>query len=144
SGRARPRRIRRAHRRRGARWIHAPLEDRRDHSRARARARDRRPRPHPERPRRRSRRARLSLGARRQGPRDRDGRAGMRVAAATGTERIARAFARAKAERRLAVVIYLTVGYPDRTATAPLLRAALEGGADVLELGVPFSDPLAD
>ena len=68
----------------------------------------------------------------------------MTVAAATGTERIARAFARAKAERRLAVAIYLTVGYPDRASTATLLRAALDGGADVLELGVPFSDPLAD
>jgi len=68
----------------------------------------------------------------------------VRVAAPTGTERIARAFARAKAERRLAVVIYLTVGYPDRPSTGPLLRAALDGGADILELGVPFSDPLAD
>jgi tryptophan synthase alpha chain len=66
------------------------------------------------------------------------------VAALSGTERIARAFARAKAERRLAVVIYLTVGYPDRASTGPLLRAALEGGADLVELGVPFSDPLAD
>jgi tryptophan synthase alpha chain len=66
------------------------------------------------------------------------------IAAATGVERIARAFARAKAERRLAIVIYLTVGYPDRDSTAALLRAALDGGADVLELGVPFSDPLAD
>jgi tryptophan synthase alpha chain len=66
------------------------------------------------------------------------------VAAATGVERIARAFARAEAERRLAVVIYLTVGYPDRAATGALLRAALDGGADLLELGVPFSDPLAD
>ena len=68
----------------------------------------------------------------------------MTVAAPTGTERIARAFARAKTEGRLAVAIYLTVGYPERAATGPLLRAALEGGADVLELGVPFSDPLAD
>jgi tryptophan synthase alpha chain len=66
------------------------------------------------------------------------------LAAAAGVERIARAFARAKAERRLAVAIYLTVGYPDRGATGALLRAALDGGADVLELGVPFSDPLAD
>ena len=61
-----------------------------------------------------------------------------------GTARIARAFARARDEKRLAVVVYLTVGYPDRAATAGLLRAALDGGADVLELGVPFSDPLAD
>ena len=64
--------------------------------------------------------------------------------APTGTARIARAFARARDERRLAVVVYLTVGYPERAATAGLLRAALDGGADVLELGVPFSDPLAD
>jgi len=41
-------------------------------------------------------------------------------------------------------VIYLTVGYPERGSTGALLRAALDGGADVLELGVPFSDPLAD
>jgi tryptophan synthase alpha chain len=62
----------------------------------------------------------------------------------TGTARIARAFGRAREEKRLAVVVYLTVGYPDRAATAALLRAALDGGADLLELGVPFSDPLAD
>jgi tryptophan synthase alpha chain len=64
--------------------------------------------------------------------------------APTGTARIARAFARAREAKRLAILVYLTVGYPDRAATAPLLRAALDGGADVLELGVPFSDPLAD
>ena len=64
--------------------------------------------------------------------------------ALTGAARIARAFGQARDEKRLAVVVYLTVGYPDRAATAGLLRAALDGGADVLELGVPFSDPLAD
>lgn len=64
--------------------------------------------------------------------------------ALTGLDRIGRSFARAKAERRLAVVIYLTVGYPQPSATAALLLAALDGGADILELGVPFSDPLAD
>jgi tryptophan synthase alpha chain len=64
--------------------------------------------------------------------------------APTGTARIARAFARAREAKRLAIVVYLTVGYPDRAATGALLRAALDGGADVLELGVPFSDPLAD
>ena len=68
----------------------------------------------------------------------------MTDAAPLGTERIAGAFARAKAERRLAVIIYLTVGYPDRGSTAALLRAAIDGGADLIELGVPFSDPLAD
>lgn len=68
----------------------------------------------------------------------------MTAGAATGAERLAQAFARAKRERRLAIVIYLTVGYPDRGSTGALLRAALDGGADALELGVPFSDPLAD
>lgn len=61
-----------------------------------------------------------------------------------GTDRVARAFARAREERRCAIVIYLTVGFPDRAASHRLLRAALDGGADVLELGVPFSDPMAD
>ena len=64
--------------------------------------------------------------------------------AVTGAMRVERAFARARAEERLAVVVYLTVGYPDRASTGALLRAALDGGADVLEFGVPFSDPLAD
>ena len=64
--------------------------------------------------------------------------------ALTGLDRIGRAFARAKAERRVAIAIYLTVGYPNPSATSALLHAALDGGADVLELGVPFSDPLAD
>src|SRR5947208_1492838 len=64
--------------------------------------------------------------------------------ALTGTARIARAFARAREEKRLAIVVYLTVGYPDRAATGALLRAALDGGADLLEVVVPFGDPLAD
>ncbi len=64
--------------------------------------------------------------------------------AVTGALRVERAFARAREERRLALVVYLTVGYPDRASTGALLRAALDGGADILELGVPFSDPLAD
>ena len=40
--------------------------------------------------------------------------------------------------------VYLTAGYPTRQATLPLLHAIAEGGADFIELGVPFSDPLAD
>lgn len=68
----------------------------------------------------------------------------MTTAALTGVGRIERAFALARDERRLAVVIYLTVGFPTRDETGPLLRAAVDGGADVVELGVPFSDPLAD
>ena len=64
--------------------------------------------------------------------------------ARSGLDRIAATFARAGAERRLAVIVYLTVGFPERHSTAALLGAALDGGADALELGVPFSDPLAD
>ena len=61
-----------------------------------------------------------------------------------GIARLGTAFARARAERRLAIVVYLVVGHPDRALTPALLRAAVDGGADVIELGVPFSDPLAD
>jgi tryptophan synthase alpha chain len=64
--------------------------------------------------------------------------------AVSGALRLERAFERTREQRRLALVVYLTVGYPDRASTGALLRAALDGGADVLELGVPFSDPLAD
>lgn len=57
---------------------------------------------------------------------------------------IGAAFAQAKAEGRIAVVPFLTVGYPNLAATRELVRAIVRGGADVIELGIPFSDPLAD
>lgn len=57
---------------------------------------------------------------------------------------IAEAFARAKAEERVALIPYVMAGYPN-VATSEALAVALgEAGADVIELGVPFSDPLAD
>ncbi|MBI2323516.1 MAG: tryptophan synthase subunit alpha [Chloroflexi bacterium] len=68
----------------------------------------------------------------------------MTLTTITGSERISRAFGRARAEGRMAIAIYLTVGFPDRATTPALLRAALDGGADLIELGVPFSDPMAD
>lgn len=46
--------------------------------------------------------------------------------------------------RRPGLVVYLTVGDPDVTTTRAIALAAIDAGADVLELGVPFSDPLAD
>jgi tryptophan synthase alpha chain len=58
--------------------------------------------------------------------------------------RIADTFARTRAERRPALVPFLTVGYPSLDATAELVRALVDGGADMVELGIPFSDPLAD
>jgi tryptophan synthase alpha chain len=53
-------------------------------------------------------------------------------------------FARVREAGRGGLVTYLTAGDPDRDRSAALLRAVAEGGADVLEVGVPFSDPLAD
>ena len=53
-------------------------------------------------------------------------------------------FTRCREEGRAAFVPYLTGGDPDLKATEDLLKAAADGGADVIELGVPFSDPVAD
>jgi tryptophan synthase alpha chain len=58
--------------------------------------------------------------------------------------RIAPTFARLKAEHRLALIAYLTVGYPRLDVTPSLVEAAAQSGADAIELGIPFSDPLAD
>ena len=57
---------------------------------------------------------------------------------------IARAFARARRQRRAAFVPYLTAGDPSLEATGALLAAFADNGADVIEVGVPFSDPIAD
>lgn len=58
--------------------------------------------------------------------------------------RIAAAFDKARAENRAALMPFLTVGYPTLDASKELLLAVVEGGADLIELGIPFSDPLAD
>ena len=52
--------------------------------------------------------------------------------------------ARQRAAGRRALVCYVTAGHPDRAASLRLLRELPEAGADIIELGVPFSDPLAD
>jgi len=49
-----------------------------------------------------------------------------------------------RAEGRIGLIAYLTVGYPDVESTLRLVPALAAGGADMVELGVPFSDPLAD
>jgi tryptophan synthase alpha chain len=58
--------------------------------------------------------------------------------------RIADTFARLRAARRSGLVTYTTAGDPDLLRSAEILRALDRAGADVLEVGVPFSDPLAD
>ena len=57
---------------------------------------------------------------------------------------IAAAFARAREEGRVALIPYVMAGYPDLATSEELAVALCQAGADILELGVPFSDPLAD
>ncbi len=58
--------------------------------------------------------------------------------------RIRDVFDHANAEQRAALVVYLCAGDPDLPTTLKLIHAVSEAGADVIELGVPFSDPTAD
>ena len=60
------------------------------------------------------------------------------------TSRIESKFRELEARRAKGLVVYLTAGDPTLEATAGLLAAVERGGADLIELGVPFSDPLAD
>lgn len=53
-------------------------------------------------------------------------------------------FERCQAEKRAAFIPFLTAGDPDLSKTADLMEAMVAGGADIIELGVPFSDPIAD
>jgi tryptophan synthase alpha chain len=57
---------------------------------------------------------------------------------------LARTAARLREERRTAVVPFLTAGYPDAPTFRRLVAAAAEAGVSILEIGVPFSDPVAD
>jgi tryptophan synthase alpha chain len=57
---------------------------------------------------------------------------------------LAEVFRRRRSEGRAALIPYVTAGYPRGQDTAEVLRAVADAGADVLELGIPFSDPLAD
>jgi len=58
--------------------------------------------------------------------------------------RIADAFGRLRREGRKALIPFVTAGDPAREITVPVMRALVAAGADVIELGVPFSDPMAD
>lgn len=57
---------------------------------------------------------------------------------------ITQVFERCRQERRAALIPYLTAGHPDLATTERLLAALVAGGADLIELGMPFSDPIAD
>eukprot|EP00004_Rigifila_ramosa_P021185 TRINITY_DN5592_c0_g1_i1.p2 TRINITY_DN5592_c0_g1~~TRINITY_DN5592_c0_g1_i1.p2 ORF type:complete len:773 (-),score=152.50 TRINITY_DN5592_c0_g1_i1:173-2491(-) len=61
-----------------------------------------------------------------------------------GIDRLGATFAACSAAGRTAFVAFLTCGYPAPAATPALLRALQDGGADAIELGLPFSDPVAD
>lgn len=62
----------------------------------------------------------------------------------TETTTVTRRFEELRAAGRAALIPYITAGYPSPTETPDMLRRLTEAGADVIELGVPFSDPLAD
>jgi tryptophan synthase alpha chain len=60
------------------------------------------------------------------------------------TNRIDAAFGALKAAGRTALIPYVTTGDPSLTATLAIMNSLVEAGADIIELGVPFSDPMAD
>ena len=61
-----------------------------------------------------------------------------------GKERIERMFDNVRERERPGLIVFLTAGFPDMEATLELVPALVEAGADAVELGVPFSDPLAE
>jgi tryptophan synthase alpha chain len=66
------------------------------------------------------------------------------ASATTSSDAIARRFSELKRDGKCALVPYITAGHPDGDKTVELLHALTEAGAVVIELGLPFSDPMAD
>lgn len=62
----------------------------------------------------------------------------------SGVERIQAVFAGAKAEHRAVFMPYHAMGYPDRAKTLEIIRTLGDAGAELFEIGIPHSDPLAD
>lgn len=68
----------------------------------------------------------------------------MTASSVSGAGRVAGAFAAARADGRCALIPYITAGDPDLDRTRSIVRALGRAGADLVEIGVPFSDPIAD
>lgn len=58
--------------------------------------------------------------------------------------RIAERFDELRSEGRTGLITFVTAGFPDVASTAGIVRSLVEGGSDLIELGIPFSDPLAE
>src|SRR5689334_16178920 len=63
---------------------------------------------------------------------------------ATGPKKLDRMFKRLRSEGSCGLIAYVTCGDPDPETTVQIVLALEEAGADAIELGVPFSDPIAD
>lgn len=62
----------------------------------------------------------------------------------TSSDKLSQRFALLRSQKRKALVCYATAGFPDYARSLDLLRGLQDAGADVIEVGVPFSDPIAD
>ncbi|MGH8743675.1 MAG: tryptophan synthase subunit alpha, partial [Burkholderiales bacterium] len=58
--------------------------------------------------------------------------------------RIATTFNKLRQQKKKALIPFITAGDPEPDMTVPMMQTLSEGGADIIELGVPFSDPMAD
>ncbi len=58
--------------------------------------------------------------------------------------RISKKFEELSAKNEKALISYMMIGYPDKNSTISVIRGLVNGGADIIEIGFPFSDPLAD
>ncbi|HYM84318.1 MAG TPA: tryptophan synthase subunit alpha [Candidatus Dormibacteraeota bacterium] len=86
----------------------------------------------------------LAVPSAREAPRPDGGAQGAVTDRTAGGARIREAFARAEREGRAALVPYVVAGYPDLDGSLAAAVAAVDAGADILEVGLPYSDPLAD